>query len=362
MFKKIQKQINWWVGVICTGVLVGASLQFARAWVDAPASPPGGNVGAPLTTSIKGQVKEGALGVGLNVKSSKPGLIVYNGKVGIGTDDPQKKLDVIGGAYISGMLGVGNSDPQAKLDVNGSALFSGSVGIGGRIYDKKYVKFDILDEGQDLFVLMNQKLTGNWPPVKEIGTVTFQSTGNGAGNIAFALGNGELMRISNSGNVGIGTQNPLGKLHIQTGPNSVAETIRWTSGDAAIQMCGPGGCGYFGMGSDNDNFYIGGTPNGIGAQYPTMSIEGNGGNVGIGTLNPHQKLDVEGNVKAQIYYDNDTSYFMNMDDYSNIKYVTVDGIRIKAGDIAAGNVLVSDGDGWARWVDPCWAVRNCACN
>lgn len=117
--------------MICIGIILGASLQFVRAWVEPTSAPPGDNVGAPITTGKIGQVKDGALGVGLTVKGSNPGLIVYGGRVGVGTDDPLMKLDVRGGAILSGALGIGTTNPAAKLDVIGKIkITDGTQGVG----------------------------------------------------------------------------------------------------------------------------------------------------------------------------------------------------------------------------------------
>ncbi len=96
---------------------------------------------------------------------------------------------------INGKLGIGDSYPLAKL---------------------------VIKEGtQKLNFLANKKLTGTWPAVAENSTMTLQSTGSVGGNIAFASGNSERMRITSNGNVGIGTTAPdekltvKGKIHTQ---------------------------------------------------------------------------------------------------------------------------------------------------
>ena len=54
------------------------------------------------------------------------GEVSIPGNVGIGTDDPQEKLDVLGNAVVSGQMGVGTNNPQTKLDVDGGVKI-GSV-------------------------------------------------------------------------------------------------------------------------------------------------------------------------------------------------------------------------------------------
>jgi len=100
-----------------------------------------------------------------------------------------------------------------------SILGNGNVGIGATTPD---AKLTIKNGTQLVNFLVNKKLTGTWPPVAENATVTMQSSGTIAGNLAFATGNAERMRIANNGNVGIGTTNPgayklavKGKIHTQ---------------------------------------------------------------------------------------------------------------------------------------------------
>jgi hypothetical protein len=88
---------------------------------------------------------------------------------------------------------------------------NGNVGIGTT---SPGAKLDIFEDGQHLTFLTNKKLSGSWPASDEATTMTIQSSGNQAGNLAFATGNDERVRITASGNVGIGTTNPTQKLSV----------------------------------------------------------------------------------------------------------------------------------------------------
>ncbi len=90
-------------------------------------------------------------------------------------------------------------------------LNNGNIGIGEQNPQSKLV---VKDGNQALSFLTNQKLTGVWPPVSEPLTMTIQSSGVASGNIAFATGNNEVMRIQAGGNIGIGTTNPDAKLAV----------------------------------------------------------------------------------------------------------------------------------------------------
>jgi hypothetical protein len=173
-------------------------------------------------------------------------VIDASGNVGIGTANPTQKLDVAGNINMAGsagrrlfMGGVGGStfgvaydsnypnygifytegEPDyVSISPNGNAtagvvniLGNGNVGIGEA---NPQSKLTIKDGNQVLSFLTNQKLMGTWPPLYEGTTMTIQSSGYSAGNLAFATGNTENMRIITNGNVGIGTTTPDTKLTV----------------------------------------------------------------------------------------------------------------------------------------------------
>lgn len=74
--------------VICTAV-------FFYAQAEPTAAPPNNNMAMPLNAGVTGQTKEG--GLTLNTAGATNGLIVFDGRVGIGTTTPSVKLEVSGG-------------------------------------------------------------------------------------------------------------------------------------------------------------------------------------------------------------------------------------------------------------------------
>ena len=82
--KKIFENAVWWSGVVMVGLVLGASLQFVRAWTEPTEAPPGGNVGAPINTSPIGQFKHGVLQL--------LGLTLYNDPAVSGVDVTGKVL------------------------------------------------------------------------------------------------------------------------------------------------------------------------------------------------------------------------------------------------------------------------------
>jgi hypothetical protein len=86
------------------------------AWAPPGASPPASNVAAPLNVGPTGQSKEG--GLILNTGGATYGLIIDQGKVGIGTTEPSEKLDVNGDIRIRGKVSCG----KLYTDSSGNVL------------------------------------------------------------------------------------------------------------------------------------------------------------------------------------------------------------------------------------------------
>ena len=87
MFKKIIPILPQIIAsLFLTGFMV-------LAWTEPGSTPPGGNVDTPLNTGLIGQIKQGNLQVNaLGVQGTGNAFLVPNGKVGIGTQNPQDQL------------------------------------------------------------------------------------------------------------------------------------------------------------------------------------------------------------------------------------------------------------------------------
>ena len=113
----------------------------------------------------------------------------------------------------------------------------------------------------------------------------------------------ERLRVALNGDVGIGTTSPEVRLHIaESDGNSAHRTLLWSSHRSNNNTYPK--MGYLGSASAYASGALGLFANTVlgGTEDETVRIQGNGdtyfngGNVGIGTTSPIQKLTVDGNL------------------------------------------------------------------
>ncbi len=121
----IAEKSVYWMKVISLGLILGISIQFAKAWTNPTSTPPGGNVSGPITTSGVGQYKTGKLGVNMSSVPVSYALQV-NEDVGVGGS-----LYTSGNAYFNGYLGFLNLI-NCDLKTNGEGtVYCGTDASGG---------------------------------------------------------------------------------------------------------------------------------------------------------------------------------------------------------------------------------------
>ncbi len=187
----------------------------------------------------------------IDVGSNADSVISLNGagpgNVGIGTTDPATRLTI---QTPSNALGLEHTSGVHRLATQVSN--TGGVGGAGRVF---------------------------------IGSVTTADFG-------ILTNNNTRMTVTNSGNVGIGTTTPLGKLHVQSTPTS-GFIFNDTGGGYNTYFSMDGIGLTIGHNSANRQLSL------QTASLTRMTIDSNG-NVGIGTVSPQTKLDVAGVARMDV--------------------------------------------------------------
>jgi hypothetical protein len=183
----------------------------------------------------------------------------------------------------SGNVGIGTTSPNEKLTILGSAA---TTFQGGGIYNSH--AYGNADKAESRFNL--GKLEGaTYQPMGAIGAFPSDNTSSDSGVLSFytriSQSLTEKMRITNGGNVGIGTTSPGAKLDVNgevyVSPNTAGKNTFVLTTNAS---------------NDGRLLIKSDTTTKVDIQANGVSYF-NGGNIGIGTTAPDQALHVNGNVK-----------------------------------------------------------------
>ena len=231
-----------------------------------------------------------------------------NGRVGIGTTSPAQKLDINGNAIVRTRLSIGGdmdsvASSNDMISMWGSALGSRiKFGTNGTFYGR------ILSNTSDM---------------------EFEQTGGG---FTFSRSTAVSMRITNGGNVGIGTTNPTAKLHVVG--NIYNDTGRIYTDDirgfsANTISIGDGATTFNLVSRGGKDFVI------------------TGGNVGIGTTSPQYALDVKKDATSilNLYRPNSSTAAVSDLDFSFNTANATESVyaRIRA-DVETNTDLAQGGD------------------
>ncbi|MHC4858009.1 MAG: autotransporter outer membrane beta-barrel domain-containing protein, partial [Planctomycetota bacterium] len=236
----------------------------------------------------------------------------YDGKVGIGTITPASTLDVNGTLIATGISQLGSGGANVYL----TSSSAGSVGIGTSSPAKKlHVKGSAPWIRIEEDSASNKRLDLYVNPSTAIGVIAANQS---AQQLSFQTSNTDRLRITNAGNVGIGTTSPSTKLevngtvHLGSGGNDVTIGASNSSvifmiraGYNYIQASDASGAIMFRTGGGNNRMII-----------------DSSGNVGIGTTSPAQKLDVFGAIRVNSDGDRKIDFLRTNGNHFSIEHDT----------------------------------------
>ena len=343
----------------------------------------GGNVGIGTTSpsSSKLQVHTSATGQTARFTDDTNSTLIVDhpatGRVRFNTGgsaqgyqfDMQGVTNVLTIVGTSGNIGIGTSSPVAKLDV------TGNVKVGGGTYSPiptnalhvQYGNYNDTTNTAQINLVGGVGDNGNVTGFT-LGSIKTNGVGTGArftlnelvwSGTAFTQGNTALTVLS-GGNVGIGTTSPNDGLEvynkhirisntynagsvlkIYTNDNAVADgSIQWYGSDNLLDAMITAN----GAASGDLQFYTG-----AGGATAKLTIQ-SGGNVGIGTITPGYKLEVNGSFAAT------TKSFV-------IKHPTKEGKKLRYGSLEGPengiyirgkttSKVIELPDYWTKLVDP----------
>ena len=175
----------------------------------------------------------------------------------------------------SGQVGVGTSNPKGKLQVNGGDIVTDAArGLLTNLYYEGGWKY--VGNGYGAYIA---------PDTAGTGILTIAQAPNNTSGAGAAATPVERMRITSAGAIGINTDNPQSTLQVVGSIRAGAGPADATN--AAIAMYNDG------TGASIEAFQ--GNNSGI---KRNIYLAAYGGNVGIGTISPGNKLTVAGNIEA----------------------------------------------------------------
>lgn len=213
-----------------------------------------------------------------------------NGYVGIGTTTPIATLDVHNTLTTDGTDIIANFQ-RASTNNSGSAILRLGFGSGTADFESNGGMSQDMASGFRYGSFNDINIVNN-------------TTGGVWGGINFATNGVTRMAMNANGKIGIGTITPNAKIESVSGVNANPATGQTTQSGAALRLRG-GDNAVLDFGMNSINTWIQATDQSDLHQTYKISLNPNGGNVGIGTTSPLTRLDVQtaSNQHVQITQD-----------------------------------------------------------
>ena len=260
-----------------------------------------------------------------NVNIQSTGNSYLNGgNVGIGTTSPTGKLDVreanvtisTSNSMSDGIRGLKIDGTNAGIELAGSGndWWVSALGSGFSIYDTTVnaYRFKILNNGNvGIGTTSPSSKLDVAGDIRTSSQVIFTGAGNivnssnnlnvnSVNNLLFSIGGSEKMRLTSTGNVGIGTTSPSAQLHSNASGSAInygmftIDTDNWINfftGTGTAPGASAAGQGAL-FWKSGGVLRLGTSTSTAGAGFVDMVRIDTDGNVGIGTTNPLAKLDI----------------------------------------------------------------------
>lgn len=209
-------------------------------------------------------------------------ISVVNGNVGVRTTTPQKTLHVNGAFQLTNELNIGgDATTEGNAGTIGQILASNGPGAAPSWQDIKDTPGGINIYSSD------GTLAGNRIVNQDANTLAFTGTTTNSFSV-----DGTTLSVDAANNrVGIGAIDPLEKLTVVDNTN--ANVYQGIASFFANNLSQGVGIGYSGVQSIGSNPNVNLQLNGKGSGNVALQTNSTG-NVGIGTLNPTRKLDIQG--------------------------------------------------------------------
>ncbi len=201
---------------------------------------------------------------------------------------------------VGGNVGIGTSSPLAELEIDAGTNKSIQIGSTAGLYTTNTFFTDLTSLGS--VINLKRESDGEYRGSIFTYTGTGQNLGIAArSDIVFATNAGEIMRLEDGGQVGIGTSSPQNLLNVvSTTDHSIINITAGASKSASLRLVNDAQDWDVNI-QTNDNFAIYDQTGGKqtftiepGTLDNTLYLDSTG--VGIGTVSPNDRLEIAGNT------------------------------------------------------------------